>query len=358
MTRIHVTLLVLSLLFSGQSLSQDINKENTELDEKEQKMMERNVDSYRINVLKNLYVEKSKNGVVKVDHSYLIKEPMSFSEVSEFTHPYLQVMVSQLTEKERDEIIESIREEQAKQGRYQAILNTAMKFAMDSAFHYETRMFHKKLMEDYYHSMTQAFPFNSLMLSDGKIRPPLIEEIPYTQTLEDRRTIRYIKKRFRIAEQSEVIIRPPTFLDEFGNLLTPRPKTPNIYMLPINDEELEYWQKGIMNGWIEGVKLAHQVIRSNTRLLARRSLGYIRFHVLADRKVISMPDSQNIQVGTNSRGDVVNIGESIFEIVQLPQLNDNDIDWVAIPQVDDIFDKLTEEDVNILTEELFILDDM
>jgi hypothetical protein len=357
-------LLIITILFCipfyATSQQEQKNKDENvfALDKKEQKMMDRNVDSYRINVLKNLYKENSKNGVVAVDHSYLISSPLTFKELSNFSHPYLNIMVSQLTEKERDEIVESIREEQQKQARYQSIMNTAMKYAMASSFHFETRLYHDELTNEYYNYLSQAFPFSSLMIADGKIRPPLIEEIGFTTTIEDRRTLRNIRKRFRIAEQSEVIIKPPTFMDEFFNLLTEAPKPPNIYMLPINDDELSYWQKGIMNGWIEGVKLAHRVIRSDIRLLARRSLGYIRFHVLVDRGVVSMPDSQNVAVGTNARGDIVNIGESIFEIVRLPQLNDKEQDWIAIPQVDDIFDKLTQEDIDFLSDELLLLDGM
>lgn len=347
------------ILLSTSALSEiSVDKDATKLSLEEQQTLERNSDSYRINVLKNLYVQNSRNGLMSVDKTYLIKEPMSFKEISDFSHPYLNIMVSQLTKKERDDIQESIREENAKQGRYQAIINTAMKFAMDSAFHHETRMYHDSLMGEYYHNLSQVFPFASLMLENGKIKPPLIEEVPYTATIEDKRTIRYIRKRFRIAEQSEVILRPPTFIDEFSNLLTPRPKAPNIYMLPIDDEELKYWQKGVLNGWVQGVKLAHKVIRSNIRMTARRNLGYIRFHIIADRGIVSMPDSNNVAVGTNSRGDVVNIGESVFEIVRLPTLNDSEQDWIAIPQVDDIFNELTDEDVAELTDELLYLDSM
>jgi hypothetical protein len=342
----------------SKSDSDDAKKDPHALTEKENKMLERSVDSYRVNVLKNLYLENSKNGVVSVDNSYLIETPLSFNDLKDFRHPYLDMMVSKLTKKERDEIVESKKENQAKQARYQSILNTAMKYAMASANYYETRLQYEILTKDYYHSLNQAFPFASLMLEDGKIRPPLIEEIGYSRTKQDRRTIRKIRKRFSIAEQSEVILNPPTFMDEFFNLLTSKPKPPSIYMLPITEEELVYWQKGIVNGWIQGVKLAHKVIRSDIRMLTRRSLGYIRFHTLVDRGIVSMPDSQNVEVGTNSRGDIVNIGESIFEIIRLPQLNDSEQNWIAIPQADDIFDKLTQEDVNELSEQLLMLDGM
>ena len=45
----------------------------------------------------------------------------------------------------------------------------------------------------------------------------------------------------------------------------------------------------------------------------------------------------------------VNIGESVFEITDLPRFNDNEMTWIALPQVDDIFEKLTEDDVRSLS---------
>ncbi len=52
-------------------------------------------------------------------------------------------------------------------------------------------------------------------------------------------------------------------------------------------------------------------------------------------------------------GNVVNIGEGIFEITEMPQLNDYSGEWIALPIVDDIFDKLSDKEINKLMNELY-----
>lgn len=315
------------------------------LNSEERKILEQNTLSYRANELKDMYAEMAINESISFDRSYLLDEPLNLNEVLDFKHPYLNILVSELTEADREAIMKSMQTEQSKQYRYKAIMQSAMKFATDSALYRKTRSFHQRAMTENYHDLSQTFPFYALTLEDGKIKPPVIEEIGFTRTKESKRVRREKKKRYRIKTQAEVINSPQTFMDFFSNLLTEKPKTPNVYMLPINDEEIKYWRKGILHGWLEGNRLANEIIREDIRKLVSEFYGQVRFHQLARAKVISRPTSQNINIGTNSNGLSINIGESIFEITELPRFNDNEMSWIALPQVDDIFDKLTSQDV-------------
>jgi hypothetical protein len=322
------------------------------LTQDEKKLLNKSTLSYRVNELKDLYALTAVNNNINVDKGYLIEDPMTLIEAVSFTHPYLQISVSELTEGDRDAIMKSIEEEQAKSQRYKSIFLTAMKFATDASFYEVTRNKHHELMHVQYSSMTQIFPFHMLSLENGKIRAPLIEGIGFSRELESKRTRREIRKRYRIERQAEVMNEPQTFMDFFSNLLTDKPKQPNVYMLPLNDEELKFWRKGILHGWVEGNRLGNEIIRSDHRMLVREFYGQLRFHYLSRANIISRPTSQNINIGTNANGMSVNIGETVFEITQLPAFNDNEMDWIAIPQVDDIFDKLTQNDIDELSAEL------
>jgi hypothetical protein len=357
MKKLFATLLITLLSFNSYSQEEGSSLEEKksdpyELTAEEEDLLDKTTLSYRANKLKDMYAKMAINNNAKFDRAYLLQEPLTFEEVVDFRHPYLNILISDLTESDRDAIIEMMRDKEAKYQRYRSIMLTAMKFATDSALYEQTRNFRQKLTEEYYDEMVQIFPFHMLALESGKIRAPVIEEIGFTREIESKRTRREIKKRYRIARQAEVMNEPQTYMDFFENLMTKKPNPPNVYMLPLNEDELEYWRKGVLNGWVEGTRLANEIIRSDIRMALREIIGQLRFHYLARAKIISMPTSKNINVGTNSNGLAVNIGESVFEITQLPRFNDRELSWIALPQVDDIFNVLTQQDVDELTTHL------
>lgn len=322
------------------------------LNEKEQKRLERLSDRRRVEALQKLYEDTAQSGKIKFDHSYLIDKPMTLEEVKELNHPYFTALYNDISAYDKEIIEESVTKDGFKSARYQAILNIAMQYGMQAGDHYTTNHYFERFKNELYPGLSQAFPFQALMLADGKIKPALIEEIGYTSRIEDKRTRRDIKKRYEIAEQAEVIHTSPTIMDFFITLRSKRPKLPTAMLLPANESEMEQWRKGVLSGWTEGVKQASMSTRHHVRNLIRTFYGYLRFHELHDKGMITMPTYQNLTVGTTSRGDLVNIGETVFEITELPQINGDEQEWIALPQIDDIFNKLTEEDVNALSETL------
>lgn len=328
-------------------------KENTddkyELTREERKILEKNTLSYRANELKDMYAEIAISESFSFERKYMLETPLSLREVLDFNHPYLDILLTELTETDRDAILESIRTDRAKQYRNKAIMQAAMKFSTDSALYKRTRDMHHRLKGELYKKMTAITPFHILTIENGKIRPAVIEEIGFERRIESKRVRREKKKQYRIKEQARVINEPETYMDFFWNLLTEKPKAPNVYMLPLNEEELAYWRKGVLNGWIEGNRLANEIIREDLRTMLSTFYGQLRFHDLVSVGALTMPSSQNINVGTNTNGQMINIGESIFEITELPRFNDKDVEWLALPQVDDIFNELTSEDVHELS---------
>lgn len=318
---------------------------------KEQRNIEKKSD--KVTFLRGVFEESARQGRVTFESMYENDKPISLTEALDFEHPELKKRLSSLDKKERDEIIEATREEEAKNNRLMSIMNEAAKFGMSAGMYETARMYHSFLTKTLFESLNEAFPYYALTLEDGKIKPALIDEVGVQRKVISKRAIHEVKRTIQVAEQAEVILLPPSYIEDMENLLQiPRPKIPAVYYMPIDEEERLYWKRGLANGWMEGNKQANRIVRQNISQMLRRMLGYIRFHSLVDHNMLSMPTTQNTNIGINSEGDVVNIGESMFEITQLPTINGDDQSWIALPVVDDIFGLLETSDVDKLISEV------
>lgn len=323
-----------------------------ELNREEREVLDKSSDHHRVNILRNLYRDTSQSGQMQFDTSYMINEPMTMYQVANLSHPYLINLRSQQTEREISDIEKSIENDDSREHRNQAIFNTALKYGMEAGLYYTGRTVFNTLKGPLYHQMSETYPYHALMLDNGKVKPPVIERVGFSREIEDRRTMRDRKARYRIVEQSEVTNTTPTFLDHFQNLLLAHPTDPHLFLLPIDEEEMRQWRRGALNGWIQGVKMARQIVTENMRANHRTFHGYLTYHQLADAQIVTRPTSENTNVGTTSRGDILNIGESVFEITRLPQLSGDSQEWLALTPVDDIFGELTVDEVNRLTREI------
>ncbi|MEG3764898.1 type IV secretory system conjugative DNA transfer family protein [Alteromonas sp. 14N.309.X.WAT.G.H12] len=329
----------------------DTNSEKYDLTNKEEAIVDTSLNSFRVNELKELYSETAKKRIINFDREYVKDVDYDLRSTVDFSHPSLGMLTTEITESDLEAIQEIQKESEAQDMRNKTIMQSAFHFGYAAAYYKRTREKHDELIsQDKLY--TQTFPFYILMEDHGRVKPPVVLEIPFSREIEDKRTIRETKRRYRIAKQAEVTLRPPTYLDYFNNLLTKKPDLPSVYMIPLNDEELVYWRKGIMHGWVEGNEKANIVIQQDIRTLFSEFIGMLRYHAQVRAHILNRPSTKNTQVGTNALGNVINIGESVFEITRLPEFNDDDIHWIALPEVDDIFNDLTQESINELTQEI------
>jgi defect-in-organelle-trafficking protein DotC len=340
-----------SIAFAQEDKEQNDSAEKYELSNKEEDIVDTSIKSFKVNELKDLYSETAKRRAINFDRKYVKEADYSFRSTVDFNHPSLNMLVTEITETDLEAIQEIQRENQAKDMRNQTLMQSGFQFSYAASYYSRTRNKYESLLADS-KRLSQALPFHILMLAEGKIKPAVILEIPYSEEIEDKRTIRKKKRRYHIASQAEVILRPPTYLDYYNNLLTKKPELPSIYMIPLTDEELVFWRKGVMHGWVEGNAKANLVIEQDTKKLFADFVGMVRYRALARANVLTSPTFKNTNIGTNARGDVINIGESVFEITSLSTFNDDDLTWLALPQVDDIFDELTNENIEEITQEI------
>ena len=120
----------------------------------------------------------------------------------------------------------------------------------------------------------------------------------------------------------------------------------------MESDEKRTWRRGVELGWVEGIQQADQIIQHDTRTLLKDYLGSIRFHILMRMNVVTEPTAVETTIGTTSSGNILNVGESVYEIVTLPDFNDKEMEWKALPLIDDIFDELSEMTIEEMTLEL------
>ena len=170
----------------GEKSNGKSNSENVdlyELNQDESNLLDRTTLSYRANELKDMYAQTAIHNSISFDRSYMLDEPLTLEEALDFNHPYLNIMLTDLTEVDRDAIIESIKTDAAKNQRLKSIMLTAMKFSTDAALYKRTRTYHSRLLGEYYPKLSQIFPFHFLTLENGKIKPAVIEEIGFSNVI-------------------------------------------------------------------------------------------------------------------------------------------------------------------------------
>ena len=345
--------LTLAILVSFSAISQEavIQQEPSEMTTNENDRLSNTVKSIDNNYLRELYRKNGEFGQSTFDYDYLLDEPINIDEVRDFTHPFLKKRMSELTQEDKDKIIKSVSDENSKQLRLNSILNVAMQYGVESALYFRGKEFLKKLDENEAQLM-QAFNYRILMLGNGNIKPAVIDKVDYSLQTEDKRTQRKIKTQYKLVEQSELVIGAPSHVDFFVNLNFRKPKAPNKYLIPVQEDEKKAWRRGAELGWSEGIQQADQIIQHDTRSLLRNYLGSIRFHILLKMNVVTEPTAVETTIGTTASGSVLNVGESVYDLVNLPNFNDNEMEWSALPLIDDIFDELSQSTLDEMLVEL------
>jgi hypothetical protein len=209
-----------------------VKKEN--ITESEKKTLEQKSNLLKIEKLYKIY---GNYGDTKdnIDFSkrFFTKEKYTYENVSNLSHPLLQSTLDSLTRLDVDAIEKSKEREEQKLQRFNTILNAGMKFGADAAFYQTSKDYYKKLKDEYYYILSDVFIFDKLTLDNGRVIPPVIDSVGYTEKKEDKRTKRRINKRYQVYKQAEIANGTPSFMDFFSMLNVETPKPPISFISPI-----------------------------------------------------------------------------------------------------------------------------
>lgn len=303
--------------------------------------------------LTQYYKESSGGSRVNIDYQYLINKPMTMDEIIDLKHPYFDKTLSNLSDDDIDKIINNKMQNKFKGLRNNAIYDEAVKYGIQSSMYKILTDFNIKLekIAPYY---AKSFNFNTLMLYNGRVKPPVVIESNNSLEKENKVLLRTIKKSFTFDSQAEVVINTPSFRDYLTHEPIP-PEQPNILLLPLPNkpEEMSIWKKGAAAGWMQGVRQSYIVINEGLISLVRDYNGMIRYTIMLDEGLVSLPIITKSDLSTKSNGNTMNIGESTFAISVLPEFETNSQKWLALPRVEDIFEEnfyVTEKDLKDIEE--------
>lgn len=296
-------------------------------------------DTLDSDYLYQYYKENSPDSRVQIDYEYMIDRPLNMDEIRDLKHPYFDKHISNLTDEDVDEIMNTKMQSQFKGLRNNSIFDEAVKYGIQSALYKVLYDFSNKI-EDIAPYYDNVFNFNTLMLYNGRVKPPVVLKTTGSLEKENPKLLRQVKRSYEFKTQAEVVLRPPSFRD-YLTFEPIRPEQPNPILLPLPNkpQELAIWEKGVSEGWLQGLRQAYIVIDEGLISLATDYLGMQRYLGMLDEGIVTLPVVTESELETSTNGNTINIGESTFTISELPEFNTNSSSWRALPRIDSIFEE-------------------
>lgn len=178
-----------------------------------------------------------------------------------------------------------------------------------------------------------VFDFSPLMIQ-GRVVPPVLTQEKDLYTLKGVDTIRIAQQDWTIFSQARFTSRPPTWREYLmvdpGPLAMPAPE-----LLPTTDAEREIWKKAVATGWQAGIQQADQGFKINMNRLTRDYRGMVNYHILALKKMVTLPIVAHMEMPLNSRGDTMSMGETVLRLTALPTFDANMKKWRPLAGEDD-----------------------
>lgn len=287
--------------------------------------------------LVNQEVEKENESILnyQTNASKNVERPYTFHEVQSLNAPSLKdLIIDNDEDKTAEEIIQEEYKKTSIDGREQSILVEAMRFGSQSAL-YQRGFKYQELLNKNKYELDRIFNFSPLLLAGGRVIPPIIVESDNLAMVEDDYTRRTVKKSYKIIEQAKVVSVPLNWREYLIYSLS-QPTLPSKYSLPIrgNEREERIWANGVAQGWEAGLKQANNIMMQSIRKIERDYIGMIRFHIMLQKNMVSSPIQSNLNLGVTGDDETLNIGETVFEVIETPKFNKNAESWEALSQID------------------------
>lgn len=173
----------------------------------------------------------------------------------------------------------------------------------------------------------KAFNFSAVMLEPGFL-PPVITEARDTYKQDGDTSARASDLIFKIERNARIVSAPPSWR---VYLLADPPAAarPDPSLLPKNGDEKKVWDTWANKGWNEGVRLADMNFEANLARLRRDFNGMLRFKMLYNQGLVTMPRLARATLGTTGGGDEMAINDRIIRITAKAALDANGHNWSA-----------------------------
>lgn len=173
--------------------------------------------------------------------------------------------------------------------------------------------------------LDRLFDFSMVLYSNGVLAPVITEGLSnYSQLSDD---------EVRIADKTYKIESPARFVSVYPNWRTylrfdfPSYETPSSAYLPKNDGEKLVWDEAIQKGWEQGISQANSIFEASYNRLERDYMGMLKFHILAEQKLVTQPLIAKANLGITGGGNEMSINDQVFRITDHSALNPHKGEW-------------------------------
>lgn len=157
----------------------------------------------------------------------------------------------------------------------------------------------------------KIFDFQRLLI-DGKVLPPVIRWSGPTMELHSDTDATEMEAQYRIEAPARLVMSPPSYRDYLQ--MDTEVLEPANEILPDNSEEKALWKEEALKGWNEGVEHARTVMDMNFDRLVSDYRGILRFKMLADQGLVSVPILAKGDLGIQVGDNILNVDQKVFRI--------------------------------------------
>ncbi|WP_297392084.1 type IV secretory system conjugative DNA transfer family protein [Acidiferrobacter sp.] len=199
--------------------------------------------------------------------------------------------------------------------RQRALREEAISLGAQGGLYYRSQQINRFLKTESVR-LSQIFNFTPLLLH-GQVLPPLVARMAPTSHLSVHAlSMTQVLAVYRILRPARLVAVAPTWQQWLWMpLLPPKPDEIPLALLPHTAKERRWWQKGVYQGWQDGIRQGDRLFQERVRRLRRALLGRLLFLRLANAGLVSVPHlgvgNYGIQVGHH----VLREGVRLFRVM-------------------------------------------
>src|SRR5271166_5557170 len=188
-----------------------------------------------------------------------------------------------------------------------------------------------EMMRRYESMLDSVYNFDDVILrrpgSRIIMRPPVVSEAEMAMALGDGGQIaRETACVYSITKIAQLSSAPPSWRTYLVRSWE-QPSRPADAVLPRTEQEVQYWNKYVAEGWAEGERQAVEIFLNDLERLQRDITGMARYRVLLRAGVVAKPNVATKEQTVDGGGGELRAGDRIVTITSQPGLQANAGAW-------------------------------
>jgi defect-in-organelle-trafficking protein DotC len=188
-----------------------------------------------------------------------------------------------------------------------------------------------EMLRRYEATLDRVYNFDDVILrrpgSRIIMRPPVVSEAEMAMALGDGGQIaRETACVYSITKIAQLSSAPPNWRTYLVRSWE-QPSRPADAVLPRTEQEVQYWNKYVAEGWGEGERQANEIFLNDLGRLQRDITGMARYRVLLRAGVVANPRVATKQQVVDGGGSELRAGDRIVTITSQPGLQANAGVW-------------------------------